>query len=145
LPPDVHSSRKSHSKERTMNQFARAGLGAAALTAAALPLLPAIAVADDGPHPSKAQIEYQERVAAATQHPTKAQIEYAERSRAAAGAPASATAGSRSQTTSRVPISDGGDAAAWQLALSAAAGAALTGGAVLASRQVSRHRQAIAG
>ena len=127
-----------------MSQFARAGLGAAALTAAALPLFPAVALAD-GPHLSKAQIEYQERVAAATQHPSKAQIEYAERSRAAAESPASATAASRSRTTSRAPISDGGDAAAWQLALSAVAGAAFTGSAVLASRQVSRHRQAIAG
>jgi hypothetical protein len=128
-----------------MNQFARAGLGAAALTVAALPLFPAVALADNDPQPNKAQIEYQERVAAASQHQTKAQIEYAERSQAAAGGSASSASGSQSGTASQAPISDGGDAAAWQLALSAAVGAALTGGAVLASRQVTRHRHAVAG
>jgi hypothetical protein len=127
-----------------MSHFARAGATSAALTLAALPLLPVVAVADTGPHPSKAQIEYQERAAAASQHPTKAQVEYAERSQAGANGPATAD-GSRSRTGTQAPISDNGDAAAWQLALSAAVGAALSGGVVLASRQVSRHRQAVAG
>ncbi len=113
----------------------------AALTLSTLPLLPAIATADGDGHPTTAQIEYAERQAANRGHLTKAQIEEAERTNGTQRS-TSEDAGSLPR---RAPVSGGDDAAAWQLALSAALGAALTGAAVLGSRQATRHRHAVTG
>ena len=132
-----------------MKHIARVGATGAALTLASLPLLPMVAVAQEEPVPNRAQIEYQERVSAPLRlhygtelgQPTKAQIEYLERTSAAASS--SSTSGSGSQVQSQPSTSDSGDAAVWQLAVSAAAGALLTGGVVLASRNMGRHRHAL--
>ena len=131
-----------------MNRIARTGVTGAALTLATLPLLPVVALAHEAPVPNKAQIEYQERVQAplrlhygvvADSHLTKAQIEYNERTSASTGSTSSQV--SKPQTQLRI---DSGDAAVWQLAVSAAAGALLTGGVVLTSRGMGRRRQALA-
>ena len=132
-----------------MKHIARVGATGAALTLASLPLLPMVAVANEAPVPSKAQIEQEERLMAPlrlhfgaapeTAQLTKAQIEYAERTNAAASA--TSVTGTQGQTQPSVP--DSGDAAVWQLAVSAAVGALITGGVVLASRGVSRHRHAL--
>lgn len=130
-----------------MKRIARVGATGAALTLASLPLLPMVAVAQEEPVPNRAQIEYQERVSAPLRlhygtelgQPTKAQIEYTERTNAAT----SSSSGSVSHVQSQPSTSDSGDAAVWQLAVSAAAGALLTGGVVLASRSMGRHRHAL--
>jgi hypothetical protein len=130
-----------------MKRIARVGATGAALTLASLPLLPMVAVAQEEPLPNRAQIEYQERVSAPLRlhygtevgQPTKAQVEYMERTNAAT----SSTSGSGSQVQSQSSTSDSGDAAVWQLAVSAAVGALITGGFVLTSRGVVRHRHAL--
>ena len=97
--------------------------------------LPA-AVADTSPLTTKAQIEHAERAATGPSHPTKARVEQRERQQSLSG--------EGQRTSPSTPVSSGaGDAAAWQLALSAALGATLMGGIVLVSRQVSQHRHAV--
>jgi hypothetical protein len=97
-----------------------------ALSAMPLVLLPAAALATTDPGP-KAAIEHAEHQAAATTHPTKAQVEHREARPAAPADPQPVSAST-------------GDAAAWQLAMSAALGAALTGAVVVTSRRIGRHR-----
>lgn len=101
-----------------------AALGLAGLTGL---LTPVVAAAAPAPHDDLAN-----------NSPSKAQTERAERDAASRGG-----AGERRDPID-IPSPTGGDAAAWQLALSAALGAAVTGGVVLASRQVSHHRHAVA-
>jgi hypothetical protein len=113
----------------------------AALALSTLPLLPAIATADGDGRLTTAQVEYAERQAANRGHPTKAQIEAAERTNETQRS-TSEDAGSLPR---RAPLPGGDDAAAWQIALSAALGAALTGAAVLGARQATRHGHAVAG
>jgi hypothetical protein len=106
----------------------------AALAALALVLVPAAALATTNPAP-KAAIEHAERQApGATQpdQPNKAQIEHHE---AQVPVPTSPHPQPESGST--------GDAALWQLAMSAALGAALTGAVVVASRRMGqRHHVA---
>jgi hypothetical protein len=113
----------------------RARPGVAALTVAlaalALVLLPAAALASTDPAP-KAAIEHAERQAAAPSHPTKAQVEQHE---ALLSVPTTPDPEPVSGSTS--------DAAVWQLAMSAALGAALTGAVVVTSRRLGqRHHVA---
>jgi len=104
---------------------------AVALAALSLVLLPAAALATTDPGP-KAAIEHAERQAAAPTHPTKAQVEHHE---ARLSVPTSPDPQPASGLTS--------DAALWQLAMSAALGAALTGAVVVASRRMGqRHHVA---
>jgi hypothetical protein len=107
-------------------------------------MLPVAAQAEDGSHTTKAQVEWTERVAAtfpaAANHPPKAQIEHAE----------SETGGSSPADVRQQPARErhdvsGDGAAAWQLALSAAAGASVTGLVVAAGRRTNRGRAALAG
>ena len=116
---------------------ARLLLGLSALPAVLL--LPTSAAADTGAHRTKAQIEYAERQAASSAPSTQAQSEYAERQ--AAGTTAASL--TRGHAGSRSGGSDN-DAAAWQLALSAALGAAVTGGALVTAHQVAQHRRPLA-
>jgi hypothetical protein len=85
---------------------------------------------------SKAAIEHDERVAAAAPS-TKAQIEHDEMTVRDTG-----TSGSEQSDrimNGQTPATRG-DAAAWQLAVSAALGAAVTGAAFVGARQVAHHR-----
>jgi hypothetical protein len=113
------------------------------LTLTVLPtalLAPAVAAADVATPSTKAQIEHAEQISARTV--TKAQVEHAERASAT-----TAAARTTATTTTRSPAtggSDGGDAAAWQLAVSAALGAVLTGAALLTARRVVDHRRPLA-
>lgn len=110
-------------------------LAGLALAAAPFMLVADPAVADGN---TKAAIEHAEAQAAATT-PSKAQIEHQERVQKSSGG------GSQLQSPQLpAPSSGGGGAVAWQLALSAALGATLTGGAVVASRQMTNHRHAVA-
>ena len=108
----------------------------AAAAGLALCTLPLCATADAATR-TKAQIEHDELTAVATSHPNKAQVEHRERAelaaRQAARRPSQPSGGTAS-----------GDAATWQLALSAAFGAAATGGVVFVSRRVGQRRQAVA-
>jgi len=126
-----------------MNQTHRPAVtvAALALSAGSLLLIPSGAAADTSGRPaSKAAIEHAELQAAGVDRPSKAQIEQRERQHGTAGA-----TGSGSQQQPSSPSSSGGTgAAAWQLALSAALGAVLTGGIVVASRQVTHHGRAVA-
>ena len=102
------------------------------------PALGATAAAADGTGSTgtKAQVEYSERLAAA-EPSTKAAIEHREM--------LERQSSTGSQTTQVSPDSgttSSGDAAAWQLALSAALGALVTGVAFVGGRQVSSHRSA---
>jgi hypothetical protein len=106
---------------------------------AVTPLLCSAAAAAEGGNSatrSKAAIEHDERVAAAAPS-TKAQIEHDEMTVRDTG-----TSGSEQSdriTNGQTPAT-GGDAAAWQLAVSAALGAAVTGAAFVGARQVAHHR-----
>ncbi len=107
---------------------------------------------------TKARIERAERAASSATALTKAQIERAERAERAATGPIALTkaqieqrerqqslSGEGQGTAASTPLSSGtGDAAAWQLALSAALGATFVGGIVLVSRQVSQQRHPVA-
>lgn len=120
-----------------MTRTVHAAAAAAGLALSALPVFLPVAVADTSPSRTKAQIEHAEREATGRTGPTKAQIEQREREQ---GLP-----GEGQGTAPSTPVSSGsGDAAAWQLALSAALGATLMGGVVVVSRQVSHHRHAVA-
>jgi hypothetical protein len=99
-----------------------------ALSALPLVLLPAAALATTAPGP-KAAIEHAEMQAAGPTHPTKAQVEHHE---AQLPVPASQDPQPASGST--------GDAAPWQLAMSAALGAVLTGAVVGTSRRIGQHR-----
>ena len=115
------------------------------LTLTVLPtalLVPTIAAADTAAHPTKAQVEHAERESAATAHPTKAQVEYAERQSGATAQVGHAEPAARPGTPS-VSTSGSGDAAAWQLALSAAVGALVTGAAMVAGRRLGEHPRAL--
>jgi hypothetical protein len=120
-----------------MTRTSRAAAGATGLALCTLPLLVPAAVADTHEPRTKAQIEHAERLGGGQNHPTKAQVEQRERDQASTGQ-------GQQRNAPATPASGGDDAAAWQLALSAALGAAVTGGIVLTSRQVSHHRQAVA-
>ena len=99
-----------------------------ALSALPLVLLPAAALATAEPGP-KAAIEHADMQAAAPTHPTKAQVEHGATRPAA---PARHDPQPQSGST--------GDAALWQLALSAGLGAALTGAVVSTSRRLGQHQ-----
>jgi hypothetical protein len=123
-----------------MKRTSRAAAGVTGLALFTLSLLATAAVADTTERRTKAQVEHAERSAAGPSHPTKAQIEQRERAELPTGG-----------EQQRAPSPTGGSAgsgdsgaAAWQLTLSAALGATVTGGVVLASRQVSHHRHAVA-
>jgi hypothetical protein len=103
-----------------------------ALSALPLVLLPAAALATTDPGP-KAAIEHAERQAAGPTHPTKAQIEHHE----------ARPPGPASHDPKPGPGSTG-DAALWQLAISAGLGAALTGAVVVTSRRVGQHHHHVA-
>ena len=127
----------SHTLHRTT---VRLMLAAAVLSGSVL--VPGAAALATGPAPTvKAQVEYAERQAMAADHPTKAQVEYAERSRPAAAAGAAGPSVTAA-TTSSTP-STGRDAAPWELAVSAAFGAALAGGVIVTSRRVLDHRRVL--
>ena len=118
-----------------MKQTSRpaAAVAAFALSALAVLLGPTDASADTAGGATKAGIEHSERLAAGADGPSKAQIEQREREERTTGG------GAKQQPAPSVPSSPGGSGAAvWQLALSAALGAVLTGGVILASRQVSQ-------
>ncbi len=123
-----------------MTHLSRPAAAVAALVLSALPCLvsPSSATADTATATTKAGIEHAERLAATGDHPSKAQIERAERE--------SATVGGTDRRPVETPSSPGGSSnpVVWQLALSAAAGAALTGGAVVAGRKVSHQEHAVA-
>ena len=92
----------------------------------------------DGSGQSKAAVEHQERLSAAStdQPSSKAQIEHQEMTaRDTTSRPS--TSG---DPAGRPSSSSSGDAAAWQLAASAALGAAVTGAAFLGARQMADHR-----
>jgi len=122
-----------------LNHRATALAGLALATSPFL-LVAAPAAADAG---GKAAIEHAERQRDSTL--TKAQIEQQERTSGAGSdrSPGRDTNPVRPVNVPALP-SDGGNAAAWQIALSAALGAALGGGTLVASRQMSRHRHAVA-
>ena len=121
-----------------MTHLSRPAAAVAALVLSALPCLvsPSSAAADTAT--TKAGIEHAERLAAGGDHPSKAQIEREERE--------SATVGGTDRRPVETPSSPSGssDPVVWQLALSAAAGAALTGGAVMAGRKVNQQGHAVA-
>ena len=117
-----------HLPHRPHRPSHRAAALALALSALPLVLLPAVALATTGPGP-KAAIEHAERQAAEATRPSKAQIEHRE---AQLPVPASQEPQPESGST--------GDAALWQLAMSAGLGAALTGAVVVTSRRVGQHR-----
>ena len=119
-----------------MTRTVHAAAAAAGLALVALPVFLPVAVADTT-RSNKAQIEHAERAATGPNGPTKAQIEQREREQGLTG--------EGQGTAPSTPVSSGaGDAAAWQLALSAALGAAVMGGIVVVSRQVSQHQHAVA-
>lgn len=121
----------SHVPHRQHRPRPRVAALTVALAALALVLLPAAALAttDHGP---KAAIEHAERQSAAPTHLTKAQVEQHE------------TQLSVPTTPDPQPTSGStGDAALWQLAMSAALGAALTGAVLVTSRRMGqRHHVA---
>lgn len=124
-----------------MDTQSRTVLAAAAFTLAASPLVLAPPAVADGA--GKAAIEYSERQATGSGGLTKAQIEQREREQAGSGG---TRTGSSTQQNPPPTIPAGGDsgAAAWQLALSAALGAVMAGGFVVAARQVGHHRHPVA-
>jgi hypothetical protein len=127
-----------------MTRTARSITIAAGLALSSIPLLgPAVVAAETTPQ-TKAQIEHQESLAAGSTSKGKAQIEYQERLATDSARPGSGAADSAGSAQTSSPVSSGGDAAAWQLALSALLGAAVTGGVVMVTRQVGNHRQAVA-
>jgi hypothetical protein len=116
----------------------------AALTGGSLLAASQAQAADTAPDRSKAAIEHDEQQSAggtSADRLTKAQIEHREAA-GSTSAPGSATdrstdsaGGGASQAAAT-----GGDAAAWQLAASAALGALVTGAAFVGARQVAGHR-----
>lgn len=119
---------RPHRPHRPRHPRHRVAAVALALAALPLVLLPATALATTDPGP-KAAIEHAEHQAAEASVPNKAQIEHHE---AQPLVPASRHPQPASGST--------GDAARWQLALSAGLGAALTAAVVLTSRRVGQHR-----
>jgi hypothetical protein len=115
----------SHRPHRPRPRIAALAVALAALT---LVLLPAAALATTDPGP-KAAIEHAERQAAGPTQPNKAQIEHHE-----AQLPVPATHEPQPASGST------GDAALWQLVMSAVLGAVLTGAVVVTSRRVGQHR-----
>jgi hypothetical protein len=137
-PSTIRSPSGAGIQETTMTRTVHAAAAAAGLALFTLPVLVPVAVADTSPSRTKAQIEHEEQRASIDAiNPSKAQIEQRERQQNSAG--------EGQGTAPSTPVSSGaGDAAAWQLALSAALGATLMGGIVLVSRQVTQHRHAVA-
>ena len=117
----------SHVPHRQNRPRHRVATLALALSALPLVLLPTVALATTDPGP-KAAIEHAERQAAGATQPNKAQIEHHE---AQLPVPASHDPQPESGST--------GDAALWQLAMSAGLGAALTGAVVVTSRRIGQH------
>ena len=115
-----------------------AAVSTIALSALCYLMVPNGANADTAPVTgTKAGIEHAERSAAGEGGLSKAQIERDERaSNAGSNAERRAPAGD--------PVSGNDGATQWQLAFSAFLGAAVTGGVVVATRQVNQHRHAIA-
>ena len=135
-------------KETTMTTTTRPRAAAVATLAltGALAVSPLLAVTAWADEPSgtaartKAQIEHEERQATAGPM-SKAQIEHQEMTAADATSGTSvSTSGAAAQSQPIGSSSSSGDAAAWQLAVSAALGAAVTGAAFVGARQVARHR-----
>ena len=126
-----------------MSNISRPAAAVAALALSAMPFLlaPSPASADTAAGATKAAIEHDERLAAGGNHPSKAQIERQERAERDSATSGGSTERRPLETPS--PSGGGGDPVVWQLALSAAAGAALTGGAVIAGRKVN-HGHAVA-
>jgi hypothetical protein len=138
-----------------MTRTVHVATAAAGLALFTFPVFLPGAAADTSPSRTKAQIEHAEHAATGPTDLTKAQIEHAEHTATGPTDPTKAQVEQRKRqqglsgagqgTAPSTPVSSGtGDAAAWQLALSAALGATLMGGIVLVSRQVSQHRQAVA-
>ena len=109
-----------------------------ALALSTLPfvLLPVAAGADTAPPSTKAAIEHAEQQASTPTHPTKAQVEREEST--------TSRPGGQQVTPSSTHSSGGVDATAWQLALSAALGALVTGGVIVGSRRFGHHGAAVA-
>ena len=138
-----------------MTRTVQVATAAAGLALFTFPVFLPVAAADTSPSGTKAQIERAERAATGPTDPTKAQVERSEFAATGRTAPTKAQveqlerqqslSGEGQGTAPSTPLSSGtGDAAAWQLALSAALGATFMGGIVLVSRQVSQHRHAVA-
>ena len=117
-----------HLSHRPHHPRPRVAALAVALAALTLVQLPTAALATPDPGP-KAAIEHAERQAAGATQPNKAQIEHHE-----ARLPGPATHEPQPASGST------GDAALWQLAMSATVGAVLTGAVVVTSRRVGQHR-----
>lgn len=129
-----------------MNTTSRLSVTVATLALSTGPLMLAVPAAADTAGGTKAGIEYSERMysqrqAAGAGDLSKAQIEKRERDQAGSGGGGQQRSPSSGSTSGGTV---GGDATAWQLALAAALGAGLTGAVVVASRQVSQHRQPVA-
>ena len=112
----------------------RAATLALGLSALPLVLLPAAAGADTAPT-TKAAIEHAEQQATTPTHPSKAQVEHDE---------IVPTQPAGQEVTPSSSSSGGVDAAAWQLALSAALGALVTAGVVVGSRRFGHRGEAVA-
>ncbi len=123
-----------------MNTTSRSAVAVATFALSTAPLLLAVPAAADTPGGTKDGIRYDERQTPGVDQESKAHIEQRER-----GQRAGTGSGGAVQTpTSPSSSSGGAGATAWRLALSAALGAGLTGGIVVASREVSQRRQAVA-
>jgi hypothetical protein len=118
-----------HQPHRPHLPHHRAAALALALSALTLVLLPAAALAATTFPSPKAAIEHAEMQAAGPTHPTKAQVEHHE-----AQLPVPARHDPQPESGST------GDAALWQLAMSAGLGAVLTGVVVVTSRRIGQHR-----
>jgi hypothetical protein len=118
-----------HQPHRPHLPHHRAAALALALSALTLVLLPAAALAATTFPSPKAAIEHAERQAAGATQPNKAQIEHHE-----AQLPVPARHDPQPESGST------GDAALWQLAMSAGLGAVLTGAVVVTSRRIGQHR-----
>ena len=122
----------------------RSGAAAmAGLTVCTLVVL-APAAAGDTPRPGPKPRSSTTNWPGADDHPTKAQVEANERAELAGGQHRA----TGTDITRRAAASGGAaasdDATAAQLALAAALGAIATGGAVLVSRRIGQHRHAVA-
>lgn len=146
--PSRATASRTH-KEHMMSMTARMSRAMSVTGLAAVAVfLPVAAGAADEPPPvnnnnsNKAQVEYSERQAQPSPHPPKAQVEHDETARLV---PAPTEVGRASSATDALQGTDDlqGSAVAWQLALSAFGGAALTGVGVAGTRQLRRHHSAV--
>lgn len=112
------------------------GMSVVGLAACAVCLPAAASTAGEPTPPNKAQIEYLERQSQPSPHPPKAQIEYDERQAAVT----TQETGEGASVSEELP----GNTVGWHLALSAAAGAAVTAAVVAGTQQVRRHHSVVA-